>query len=112
MSAGEPAIDTKQLIIPPEVADGALAGGLKAHGSLVSSFKGLRVGDLEARYRDRGARGAYVVTAPLDGDAEIRCHTSGPGVYLIEAGQAAVLVEGWLAEQAPAGGEAARSGGR
>jgi hypothetical protein len=80
--------------------------------SRVSSFKGLRVADLEARYRDRRARGAYVVTAPLDWDAEIRRYVSGPGVYLIEAGQAAGLVEGWLAEQARTGREAARADGR
>jgi hypothetical protein len=164
MSARELAMDTKQLTIPAEVADGGLAGGLRRQASVafyadrpggrvvmdenpcivrlasssgimnqgggpapdrpdvepvpceassrVSTFMGLRVADLEARYRDRRACGAHFMTAPLDRDAEIPCHMRGPDVYLIEAGQAASLVEGWLAEQAPAGGEAGRAGGR
>lgn len=53
----------------------------------------LRGADVEARYRDRRARGADVVTAPLDWAAEIRCYMPRPGVDLIDAGPAAGLVE-------------------
>jgi hypothetical protein len=49
------------------------------------------------------------MTAPLDRGAEIRCYMRDPDGYLIEVGQATGLVEGQLAEQAPAGGEAGRA---
>ena len=79
--------------------------------SRVSSFMNLRVADIDGS-RDWRARGAHVLTAPLDRSAEIRCYVRHPDGYLIEAGQATGLVEGRLAEQAPAGREAGRADGR
>jgi hypothetical protein len=52
------------------------------------------------------------MTAPLDRGAEIRCYVHDPDGYIIEVGQATGLVEGRLAEQAPAGREAGRADGR
>lgn len=52
------------------------------------------------------------MTAPLDWDAEIRRYVPGPGVYLIEAEQAAGLAEGWLAERTRTGREVVRAGRR
>ena len=79
--------------------------------SRVSSFMNLRVADIDGS-RDWRARGAHVLTAPLDRGAEIRCYMRDPDGYLIEAGQATGLVQGRLAEQAPAGREAGRADGR
>jgi catechol 2,3-dioxygenase-like lactoylglutathione lyase family enzyme len=80
--------------------------------SRVSSFMNLRVADSEASYRDRRARRAHVLAAPLDRGAEIRCYMRDPDGYLIEAGQPTGLVQGRLAEQAPAGRETGRADGR
>jgi catechol 2,3-dioxygenase-like lactoylglutathione lyase family enzyme len=79
--------------------------------SRVSSFVNLRVADIDGS-RDGRARGAHLVTAPLDRGAEIRCSMRDPDGYLIEVGQATGLVEGRLAEQAAAGREAGRADGR
>jgi hypothetical protein len=78
----------------------------------ISSFMNLRVADIEASYRDWLARGAHFPTGPLDRDAEIRCCMGDPDGFLIEVGQATGLVEGRLAEEAPAGGEAGGTDGR
>jgi hypothetical protein len=72
----------------------------------------LRVADIEASYREWLARGARFLTGPLDRCADIRCHMRDPDGYLIEVGQATGLVEGRLAEQAPAGRGAGRADGR
>ena len=79
--------------------------------SRFSSFVNLRVADIDGS-RDRRARGARFLTAPLNRSAEIRCYMRDPDGYLIEVGQATGLVEGRLAEQAPAGSEAGRADGR
>lgn len=80
--------------------------------SRVSSFMNLRVADIEASYREWLVRGARFLTAPLDRGAEIRCYMRDPDGYLIEVGQATGLVEGRLAEQAPAGRETGGADGR
>jgi catechol 2,3-dioxygenase-like lactoylglutathione lyase family enzyme len=80
--------------------------------SRVSSFMNLRVADIEASYREWLVRGAHFLTAPLDQRAGIRCSTRDPDGYLIEVGQQTDLVEGGLAEQAPAGRETGRADGR
>jgi catechol 2,3-dioxygenase-like lactoylglutathione lyase family enzyme len=64
----------------------------------VSSFMNLRVANIGG-CRDWRARGTHFDMRDPDG-------------YLIEVGQATALVEGRLAEQAPAGREAARADGR
>jgi hypothetical protein len=68
--------------------------------------------DIEASYHEWPVRGAHFPTVPLARDAEIRCCMRGPDGFLIEVGQAAGLVEGRLAEEAPAGGEAGGTDGR
>jgi hypothetical protein len=80
--------------------------------SRVSSGMSLRVADVEASYREWLVRGAHLLTAPLDRGAGIRCSVRDPDGYVIEVGQATGLVEGRLAEQAPAGREAGRADGR
>jgi hypothetical protein len=72
----------------------------------------LRVADIEASYGDWLARGAHFLTVPLDRGAEIRCCMRDPDGFLIEVGQAAGLVEGRRAEEAPADGEAGSTDGR
>jgi catechol 2,3-dioxygenase-like lactoylglutathione lyase family enzyme len=80
--------------------------------SRVSSFMNLRVADIGASYREWLVRGTHFLTAPLDRGAEIRGYMRDPDGYLIEVGQATALVEGRLAEQAPAGRETGRTDGR
>jgi catechol 2,3-dioxygenase-like lactoylglutathione lyase family enzyme len=80
--------------------------------SRVSSLMNLRVADIEASYREWLVRGAHFLTPPLDRGAEIRGCMRDPDGYLIEVGQATGLVEGRLAEQAPAGRETGRADGR
>ncbi len=53
----------------------------------VSSFLNIRVADIQAAYRDWGARGAEFLTSPKDHGAEIRCYTRDPDGHLIEVGQ-------------------------
>lgn len=79
--------------------------------SRVSSLMNLRVADIDGT-RDWRARGARFLTAPFDRSAEIRCYMRDPDGYLIEVGQATGLVEGRLAEQAPAGREAGHADGQ
>ena len=79
--------------------------------SRVSSFMNLRVADIDGS-RDWRARGAHVLTAPLDRGAEIRCRMRDPDGELIEVGQATGLVEGRLVGHAPVGSEAGRADGR
>ncbi len=52
------------------------------------------------------------LTVPLDGAAEIRGGMRDPDGFLIEVGRATGLVEGRLAEQPSAGGEAGGTDGR
>jgi catechol 2,3-dioxygenase-like lactoylglutathione lyase family enzyme len=85
---------------------------LYAASSRVSSFMNLRVADIEASYRAWLVRGAHFLTPPLDRSAGIRRYMRDPDDSLIEVGQATGLVEGRLAEQAPAGREAGRADGR
>jgi len=53
----------------------------------VSSFLNIRVADIQAAYRDWGARGAEFLTSPKDHGAEIRCYMRDPDGHLIEVGQ-------------------------
>jgi hypothetical protein len=76
-----------------------------------SSFMNLRVADIEGP-ADWRTRGAHLLTAPPDRSAEIRCSMGDPDGHLIEVGLATGVVEGRLAEQAPAGREAGRADGR
>ena len=55
---------------------------------------------------------ARFLTPPLDRGAELRCYMRDPDGHVIEVGRATGLVEGRLAEQAPAGREAGRADGR
>jgi catechol 2,3-dioxygenase-like lactoylglutathione lyase family enzyme len=98
---GRPAPDKPDVQLVPNEAS-----------SRVSSFMNLGVARIEASYRGWLVRGAHFLTAPLDSGAEIRCSMRDPDGHLIEVGQATGLVEGRLAEQAPAGREAGRADGR
>jgi hypothetical protein len=82
------------------------------HVSRARGFSANLFADIEASCRERRVRGAHVLTAPLDRGAEIRCCMRDPDGYLIEAGHATGLVDGRLAEKAPAGREAGRGDGR
>lgn len=53
----------------------------------VSSFLNIRVADIQAIYREWGARGAEFLTPPQDRGAEIRCYLRDPDGHLIEVGQ-------------------------
>jgi catechol 2,3-dioxygenase-like lactoylglutathione lyase family enzyme len=52
-----------------------------------SSFLNIRVSDIDAVYRDWGARGAEFLTPPQDRGSEIRCYIRDPDGHLIEVGQ-------------------------
>ena len=56
----------------------------------VSAFLNIRVADIEAIYRDWGARGAEFLTPPQDRGSEIRCYLRDPDGHLIEVGQTTV----------------------
>jgi hypothetical protein len=71
-----------------------------------------RIAEIDASCGVWLGSGAHFLTVPLDRDAEIRCSMRNPDGFFIEVGQAAGLVEGGLAEGAPAGGEAGGTDGR
>jgi catechol 2,3-dioxygenase-like lactoylglutathione lyase family enzyme len=52
-----------------------------------SAFLNIRVADIQAVYREWGAKGAEFLTPPMDRGAEIRCYMRDPDGHLIEVGQ-------------------------
>jgi catechol 2,3-dioxygenase-like lactoylglutathione lyase family enzyme len=53
----------------------------------VSSFLNVRVADITAIYNEWKARGAQLLTPPIDRGVEIRCYMRDPDRHLIEVGQ-------------------------
>ena len=55
----------------------------------VNAFLNIRVGDIQAIYREWTERGAKFLTEPIeDGGRELRCYLRDPAGHLIEVGQA------------------------
>jgi TetR/AcrR family transcriptional regulator, transcriptional repressor for nem operon len=55
----------------------------------VDAFLNIRVGDIQAVYREWTKRGAQFLTEPIDnGGREMRCYLRDPAGHLIEVGQA------------------------
>jgi hypothetical protein len=102
MSADEPAIDTEQLPIPAEGADDAFLGGLRRQAC---------AGLLSRRPRRAGERVSSEASSRVSSFVNLRV-ADIEASYRVEVGQATGLVEGRLAEQAPAGREAGRADGR
>ena len=67
----------------------------------LSTFKNLRVADIQACYEEWSSKGAEFVTPPIDRGAEIRCYLRDPDGYLIEVGQSTGLLRGNLAKKRP-----------
>ncbi len=76
----------------------------------VSSFLNLRVADAHACYRERKAKGAEFLTAPLDNHGwETRCYMRDPDGYIIEVGQASQKMIDLLREHAANGSSHSQS---
>jgi len=68
-------------------------------GDTTSIFLNLRVADIQACYQEWKSKGAQFVTPPIDREAEIRCYMQDPDGYMIEVGQATVVLHGHLAQK-------------
>src|SRR3954469_24995969 len=61
---------------------------------LASSFLNIRVSDVHAVYAEWRARGAKLLTPPIQHETEARCYLRDPDGHLIEVGQT-TLPGGW-----------------
>ncbi len=59
----------------------------------VSAFLNIRVADIQKVYDEWSAKGATVLTPPIDRGPEIRCYMRDPDGHLIEVGQSTRVLE-------------------
>ncbi|MBV9165368.1 MAG: VOC family protein [Solirubrobacterales bacterium] len=83
----------------PTPAKPGITLGPPAASDTVSSFMNVRVADIHAAYEQWSAKGAQLLTEPLDRKAELRCYMRDPDGYLIEVGQATGMLDGIFADR-------------